>query len=453
MLDIVILAAGKGTRMKSALPKVLHPVGGKPLLQHVVDTAKRLSATAVHLVVGHGAEQVQTQMAGQGLTFSRQEQQLGTGHAVMQAMDKLQGDGVVLILYGDVPLISTATLELLLAQVTAERLGLLTVNLQDPTGYGRILRDNQGDVLAIVEQKDATPEQLRIREGNSGVMAMHTACLRRWLPLLSNQNAQGEYYLTDVIALAVKEGVKIAAVTATDELEVLGVNNRQQQAQLERAYQMQQADALMRNGLTLRDPARFDLRGSLEVGQDCIVDVNVVFEGDNRLADGVYIGPNCTIKNASIGPGVQIYAGCVIENAVIEQGCTVGPMARLRPGTHLKAEAKIGNFVEVKKAVIGEGSKVSHLSYIGDAVLGADVNVGAGTITCNYDGVNKHITQIGDNCFVGANSTLVAPIKVGDNATIAAGSTITTHVQKDELVVARTRQRHIEGWQRPSKKK
>jgi bifunctional UDP-N-acetylglucosamine pyrophosphorylase/glucosamine-1-phosphate N-acetyltransferase len=315
------------------------------------------------------------------------------------------------------------------------------------------VRNADGAVTAIVEQKDASPEQLLITEGNSGVMAVTAKQLRRWLPQLSSQNAQGEYYLTDVIALAAAEGTQIKTVIAADEMEVLGINDRAQQAQLERAFQLQQARMLMQQGLTLLDPSRFDVRGRLTVGQDCIVDINCIFEGDCVLEDGVEIGPNCVIKNARIGAGTHIYANSTVEDSQIDSACSVGPYARLRPGTHLKTQAKIGNFVETKKAVIGEGSKVNHLSYIGDAFLGDDVNVGAGTITCNYDGVNKHVTQIGNNCFVGANSTLVAPIKVGDNATIAAGSTITTSVHKDELVVARTRQRHIEGWQRPAKKK
>lgn len=453
MLEIIILAAGKGTRMKSNLPKVMHLLAGKPLVQHVIDRARELSAEKIHLVVGHGADQVEAALAAADITFSLQAQQLGTGHAVLQALDKLHADSRVLILYGDVPLIRTQTLAQLSELAGDSSMGLLTVNLANPTGYGRIVRSGDGAVTAIVEQKDATPEQLKIAEGNSGVMAVTAKQLRRWLPQLSSANAQGEYYLTDVIALAAAEQTQIQTVLAANEVEVLGVNDRLQQAQLERAYQLQQASKLMQQGLTLLDPNRFDLRGTLTVGQDCVIDINCVFEGVCVLGDGVEIGPNCVIKNAQIGDGSHIYANTTIEESQIDAQCVVGPFARLRPGTHLKTQAKIGNFVETKKAVIGEGSKVNHLSYIGDAFLGDDVNVGAGTITCNYDGVNKHVTQVGNNCFVGANSTLVAPIKVGDNATIAAGSTITTSVHKDELVVARTRQRHIEGWQRPLKKK
>lgn len=453
MLEIIILAAGKGTRMKSNLPKVMHLLAGRPLVQHVIDRARELSAGKIHLVVGHGAEQVESALAAADLTFSLQAQQLGTGHAVMQALEKLHTDSRVLILYGDVPLIRSATLAQLVDLAGENSMGLLTVNLLNPTGYGRIVRAADGSVTAIVEQKDASVEQLLITEGNSGVMAVTAKQLRRWLPQLSSQNAQGEYYLTDVIALAAAESTQIKTVLAADEMEVLGINDRAQQAQLERAFQLQQARQLMQQGLTLLDPSRFDVRGRLTIGQDCIVDINCIFEGDCVLEDGVEIGPNCVIKNARIGAGTHIYANSTVEDSQIDAACSVGPYARLRPGTHLKAQAKIGNFVETKKAVIGEGSKVNHLSYIGDAFLGDDVNVGAGTITCNYDGVNKHVTQIGNNCFVGANSTLVAPIKVGDNATIAAGSTITTSVHKDELVVARTRQRHIEGWQRPAKKK
>lgn len=453
MLEIIILAAGKGTRMKSNLPKVMHLLAGKPLVQHVIDRARELSARKIHLVVGHGAEHVESSLAAADLTFSLQAQQLGTGHAVLQALDKLHSDSRVLILYGDVPLIRTETLSQLIELAGDSSMGLLTVKLANPAGYGRIVRDASGTVTAIVEQKDATLEQLLISEGNSGVMAVTAKQLRRWLPQLSSTNAQGEYYLTDVIALAAAEQTQVNTVLASNEVEVLGVNDRVQQAQLERAYQLQQAEKLMRQGLTLSDPHRFDLRGTLKVGQDCVIDINCVFEGDCVLGNGVEIGPNCVIKNTHIGDGTHIYANTTMEDSRVDASCIVGPFARLRPGTHLKNHAKIGNFVEIKKAVIGEGSKVNHLSYIGDAFLGDDVNVGAGTITCNYDGVNKHVTQVGNNCFVGANSTLVAPIKVGDNATIAAGSTITTSVHKDELVVARTRQRHIEGWQRPAKKK
>jgi bifunctional UDP-N-acetylglucosamine pyrophosphorylase / glucosamine-1-phosphate N-acetyltransferase len=453
MLEIIILAAGKGTRMKSNLPKVMHLLAGKPLVQHVIERARELSAGKIHLVVGHGAEHVESSLAAADLTFSLQAQQLGTGHAVLQALDKLHADSRVLILYGDVPLIRTETLAQLIDLAGDSGMGLLTVNLANPAGYGRIMRDASGTVTAIVEQKDATAEQLLISEGNSGVMAVTAKQLRRWLPQLSSANAQGEYYLTDVIALAAAEQTQVKTVLALNEVEVLGVNDRVQQAQLERAYQLQQAERLMRQGLTLLDPHRFDLRGTLTVGQDCVVDINCVFEGVCALGNGVEIGPNCVIKNTHIGDDSHIYSNTTMEDCRVDGLCVVGPFARLRPGTHLKAHAKIGNFVEIKKAVIGEGSKVNHLSYIGDAFLGDDVNVGAGTITCNYDGVNKHVTQVGNNCFVGANSTLVAPIKVGDNATIAAGSTITTNVHKDELVVARTRQRHIEGWQRPAKKK
>ncbi|HEY6530578.1 MAG TPA: bifunctional UDP-N-acetylglucosamine diphosphorylase/glucosamine-1-phosphate N-acetyltransferase GlmU [Cellvibrionaceae bacterium] len=453
MLEIIILAAGKGTRMKSNLPKVMHLLAGRPLVQHVIDRARELSADKIHLVVGHGAELVESAFAAPDLSFSLQSQQLGTGHAVLQALDKLQADSRVLILYGDVPLIRTKTLTELIEHTSDTSMGLLTVDLANPFGYGRIVRDANGAVTAIVEQKDATHEQLLISEGNSGVMAVTAKQLRRWLPQLSSKNAQGEYYLTDVIALAAAEHTQIKTVLASSESEVLGVNDRAQQAQLERAFQLQQAQKLMQQGLTLLDPHRFDVRGELTIGQDCVIDINCIFEGVCVLGDSVEIGPNCIVKNARIGAGTHIYANSTVEDSQVDAMCSVGPYARLRPGTHLKTQAKIGNFVETKKAVIGEGSKVNHLSYIGDAFLGDDVNVGAGTITCNYDGVNKHITQIGNNCFVGANSTLVAPIKVGDNATIAAGSTITTSVHKDELVVARTRQKHIEGWQRPAKKK
>lgn len=451
MLDVIILAAGKGTRMRSDLPKVLHPLAGKPLAQHVIDRARELPNARIHLVVGHGARLVESRLAGPDIHFSLQAEQLGTGHAVRQVLPHLPVEGVVLIMYGDVPLIKTATLQQLVQAVSAQTMALLTVDLQNPTGYGRIIRNAAGHVTAIVEQKDANPAQLAIQEGNSGVMALQASHLHRWLPLLQNTNAQGEYYLTDVIALAVADGIAIQAVKAPNEQEVLGVNNRAQQAQLERAYQWQQASALMEAGVTLLDPHRFDLRGTLTAGQDCVIDVNAVFEGEVVLGNAVEIGPNCSLKNCVIGDGVHIYANCVLENARVEAGCSLGPYARLRPGSHLKPHAKVGNFVEIKQAVLGGGSKVNHLSYIGDATLGADVNVGAGTITCNYDGVNKHKTTVGDKCFVGANSTLVAPITLGNGVTVAAGSTITRPVEADELVVARTRQRHIQGWQRPSK--
>lgn len=451
-LDIVILAAGKGTRMRSDLPKVLHPIGGRPLLQHVIDTARKLGAERLLTIVGHGADQVEQRLAADDIQFVMQTEQLGTGHAVQQTLPHLRDNSRVLILYGDVPLTRAETLEKLVAQVNDKQMGLLTMTLPDPTGYGRIIRDEQGKVAAIVEQKDASAEQLKISEINTGIMAATAGQLRQWLPLLSNDNAQGEYYLTDLIAMARKSGVNIHVEQPQRVEEVEGINNRQQQAALERYYQRQEAEALLATGVTLMDPGRFDCRGRITAGRDVVIDINCVFEGEVTLADGVQIGPNCLLKNCAIGAGTKIEANSVIEDAQVEARCTIGPFARLRPGTHLAEGAKIGNFVETKKARIGAGSKVNHLSYIGDTTMGAGVNVGAGTITCNYDGVNKFQTEIGDEVFVGSNTSLVAPVKLGKGSTIGAGSVITREVPESELAIARGKQRNISEWQRPKKK-
>ncbi len=451
MLDIVILAAGKGTRMKSKLPKVLHPVGGRPLLQHVLQTARALGSERLKVVIGHGAEQVEQQLAADDIEFVLQQQQLGTGHAVQVVADQLRDDAIVLILYGDVPLIAVDTLQKLAAQVNDQAMGLLTVNLANPQGYGRIIRDQQGLVTAIVEQKDATAEQLAIKEVNTGVMAVKGAQLKQWLPQLSADNAQQEYYLTDIIALCQQQGVSIATEQPASDMEVLGVNNRQQQAELERYFQMQNANRLMAEGVTLLDPQRFDCRGELIVGSDVVIDINCVFEGRVELADGVIIGPNCVIKDTSIGANCQIKANSHLDGTHLQADCDIGPYARLRPGTELAERAKIGNFVETKKAHIGRGSKVNHLSYVGDASIGEGANIGAGTITCNYDGVNKFKTEIGDGAFIGSNSALVAPVNIGAGATVAAGSTINKDVPGDELAVARSKQRNV-TWQRPQKK-
>ncbi|MCF7981430.1 MAG: bifunctional UDP-N-acetylglucosamine diphosphorylase/glucosamine-1-phosphate N-acetyltransferase GlmU [Pseudomonadales bacterium] len=452
-LEVVILAAGQGTRMKSKLPKVLHPLAGKPLLSHVVSNAKKLGAQAIHVVVGHGAEQVKNAVGDFTVNWVVQEQQLGTGHAVAQAMPLLSKDSIALVLYGDVPLTSVETLKGLLHKVDEQSMALLTVNLANPTGYGRIIRDTQGQVQAIIEEKDATVEQRKIREGNTGILAVPSRKLQEWLPRLSTNNAQGEYYLTDTIAIAVAEGMPINAVVAHTEEEVQGVNSRQQLALLERWYQLQKANELMAQGVSLADPARLDIRGQVSVAQDIFIDANVLLEGNVSIGEGVCIGPNVVIKNSVVGEGVTILANSVIESAEIEAGCQVGPFARLRPGTHLAQGAKIGNFVEIKKAYIGVGSKVSHLSYVGDAELGKEVNIGAGTITCNYDGANKFKTEISDGVFVGSNTALVAPIKVGENATIGAGSTLSRDVEPNTLVVARAITRVIKDWQRPTKKK
>ncbi|GAA5315261.1 MAG: bifunctional UDP-N-acetylglucosamine diphosphorylase/glucosamine-1-phosphate N-acetyltransferase GlmU [Candidatus Pelagadaptatus aseana] len=452
MLDIVVLAAGKGTRMKSALPKVLHPVGGKPMLGHVLDTARTLNADYLNVVIGHGAELVEQQYQNDDVRFVLQAEQLGTGHAVQQAQQHLRNDALNLILYGDVPLIKIETLQSLIDGIDSDSMGLLTVELANPTGYGRIIRDGANQVTAIVEEKDASPEQKAITEGNTGVMAIWGKDLNRWLPQLSDNNAQKEYYLTDVIALAQAEGKRINTQVVLEEEEVLGVNDRRQQAQLERYYQQRQADMAMQDGATLLDPSRFDCRGELTLGQDVIIDVNCVIEGKVSLGDGVRIGPNCQLINTSIAAGTVVKANTVCEDAVIGEACDIGPYARVRPGTVLSKGAKLGNFVETKKAIIGEGSKVNHLTYIGDSEIGDGVNVGAGTITCNYDGVNKSKTTIKNGAFIGSNSSLVAPVTIGENATVAAGATITTDVEDGALAVARAKQRSIKSWKRPTKK-
>lgn len=456
MLDIVILAAGKGTRMKSDLAKVLHPIGGHSMLSHVIATANGLGDYPLHIITGHGSDQVIDSVKQQQLlkspNFVQQKEQLGTGHAVQQVLPFLNDDSITLILYGDVPLTSLETLKTLLEKVTPNTLGLLTIELNKPSGYGRIVRDSGGAVTAIVEQKDADPEQLAIKEINTGIMALNSSQLKQWLPALSNNNAQGEYYLTDIIAMAVADGITISTAQPMQEWEVMGINNRQQQAELERIYQLKQAEKQMLNGVTLLDPSRFDCRGSLVCGTDVVIDINCIFEGNNQLGDGVVIGPNCTIKNTTIGNNTEIKANTVLEDTAIANGCTIGPFARLRPGTELADQAKIGNFVETKKTTVGEGSKINHLSYVGDAVLGKDVNIGAGTITCNYDGVNKHQTIIEDDVFVGSNSALVAPLTLGSGSTVGAGSTINKNVEKETLALTRSQQKTMKEWQRPKKK-
>ncbi|MBE8715693.1 bifunctional UDP-N-acetylglucosamine diphosphorylase/glucosamine-1-phosphate N-acetyltransferase GlmU [Cellvibrio polysaccharolyticus] len=451
MLDIIVLAAGKGTRMRSELPKVLHPVGGKALVQHVVDTARQVGGEKIMIIVGHGAEAVEQKMAAADVSFILQAEQLGTGHAVQQALPQLREDATVLILYGDVPLTRVDTLQKLVAGVNDQQMGLLTVNLPDPTGYGRILRDKNNRVTAIVEHKDASEAERAVKEVNTGIMAVSAKHLRSWLPQLTNNNAQGEYYLTDLIALAVANGVAIEVQQPDAAEEVEGINNRQQQAALERYYQRKLAEQLLVEGVTLIDPARFDCRGTLKVGRDVVIDVNCIFEGDVTLEDGVVVEANSIIINSRVGKNTHIKAFSHLEGADIAGDCDIGPYARLRPGTQLADGVKIGNFVETKKAVIHNGSKVNHLSYIGDAVIGKKVNVGAGTITCNYDGVNKFKTEIGDNAFIGSNSALVAPIKIGNKATIGAGSVITRDVADEELAVGRGKQRNIEDWKRPTK--
>ena len=451
MLDIVILAAGKGTRMLSELPKVLAPIGGRSLLSHVIEIAAQLTEAPPTVVVGHGADKVKQQFP-QGVNYVEQQQQLGTGHAVMQALPYLHDDATVLILCGDVPLIRTKTLLSLIEQVNDETMGLLTIVLADPTGYGRILRDKNNDVIGIVEQKDATAEQSMINEVNTGVIAARGSQLKRWLPTLKNDNAQREYYLTEIIAIANADKISIATDQAGYPWEVQGVNNRLQLAKLEREYQRLKAEDLMNKGVTLYDPQRFDCRGNLTVGSDVVIDINCVFEGEVTLGNKVTIGPNVIIRDSVIGDNTTILANSIMDGAHIASECTIGPYARLRPETTLSQGAKVGNFVEIKKANIGTKSKVNHLSYIGNAELGDNVNVGAGTITCNFDGTNKWNTIIGNDVFIGSNSALVAPVTLKDGATVGAGATISSDVDAKELVLTRVNQRHIKNWQRPKKK-
>ena len=458
-MEVVILAAGKGTRMNSALPKVLHQIGGKPMLAHVVDAAQDLGSQQIHVVVGFEADKI-TQycadnLAGTPLSFVVQKQQLGTGHAVQQAIPQMQDtpdNDVVLILYGDVPLIQSHTLSTLIDSTNENTVSILTTITEDPTGLGRILRDDSQQVVGIVEEKDASLEQRHIREINTGIMALPAGKLKSWLAQLGNDNKQGEYYLTDVIEMAAAEGCNVVAQILADEIEALGVNDKIQLALLERYYQNRIAGYLLQIGVTLRDPNRLDVRGDIEFGKDVEIDINCVFEGTVILGNGVTVGANCMIKNSTIGDDVKILPGCNIEGAVIETGCVIGPTARLRPGTKLSEGVKIGNFVETKNAVFGKGSKANHLSYIGDADIGEGVNIGAGTIFCNYDGVNKHKSTVGNNVFIGSNSVLVAPAIIEDNAFVAAGSNITSKVQVGQLAVGRAKQRNIDGWKRPKKK-
>lgn len=451
-LEIIILAAGQGTRMRSALPKVLHKVGHRSLLEHVHALAASLSPDQITLIYGHGGEQVPQTLAHLDATWAEQKQQLGTGHAVMQVADGIGDEATVLILYGDVPLLKKATVEKLLPLAGPDSLGLLTVELDDPHGYGRIVRDAAGRVLRIVEEKDASPQERAITEGNTGILALNGRRLKSWLARLGTDNAQGEYYLTDVIALAVAEGCAVETAQPASMDEVLGVNNRQQLAHLERVFQAEQAEALMLAGATLRDPARFDLRGEIvALGRDVEIDVNVILEGRIKLGDRVRIGPNTLIRDCEIGDDVEIFANCVLEDSVVGRAGRIGPFARLRPETRLAEDVHIGNFVEIKKSTIAQGSKANHLSYIGDTEMGAGVNIGAGTITCNYDGANKHKTIIEDGVFVGSDSSLVAPVRIGRNATIGAGSVITKEAPQGQLTLTRAKQVTIAGWQRPVK--
>ena len=450
-LHVVILAAGEGKRMKSALPKVLQKIAGRPMLAQVIDTARALQPAGIHVVFGHGGEQVRAAFADQAdLSWAQQAQQLGTGHAVQQAMPDVPDGAQVLVLYGDVPLITPETLQRLLA--TPGRLTVLAAEPVNPDGYGRILRDAEGRVAAIVEQKDADEEQRRIRVINTGVIAAEATALKRWLNGLSNDNAQREYYLTDVFAMATAEFSAAEIVLVADPMETEGANDPWQLAQLERAFQQRSARALCLQGVRVVDPARLDIRGSVTVGRDVEIDVDVVMEGRVELGDGVRVGPFCRLKDVILAAGTEVRAHCDLDGARTEGAVLIGPFARLRPGTVLADGVHVGNFVETKNAQLGVGSKANHLTYLGDAVIGAGVNIGAGTITCNYDGVNKSTTTIGDGAFIGSNSSLVAPVTIGRNATIGAGSVISKPAPEDKLTVARGRQQTIEGWQRPVKK-
>lgn len=449
-LAVVILAAGKGTRMKSSMPKVLHPLAHKPLVQHVIDTARSLDPSQIVVVYGHGGDQVREVVIDADLSWAEQAEQLGTGHAVQQAMPHIKEADRVLVLYGDVPLTSAETLRELLDQA-GKGMGLLTINLDDPSGYGRIVRDDKGAVERIVEQKDANADELAIQEVNTGIMVFPGEKLSGWLNGLSNNNAQGEYYLTDLLAMAVSDGVSIAVTQPEHQFEADGVNNKLQLAELERAYQRLQADRLMTDGLLLRDPNRFDLRGSLTHGTDCEIDINVIIEGNVTLGNNVKIGANVVLRNVSIGDNTVVVENCIFDDATVGADCTIGPFSRLRPGADLTGGAHIGNFVEIKKSVVGLGSKVNHLTYIGDSQIGAGVNIGAGTITCNYDGANKHTTVIGDNAFIGSNSALVAPVTIGKGATIGAGSVIRKDTPDDKLTLSGGKQVTIENWERPKK--
>jgi bifunctional UDP-N-acetylglucosamine pyrophosphorylase / glucosamine-1-phosphate N-acetyltransferase len=456
-LSVVILAAGQGKRMRSALPKVLHRLGGKPLLEHAYRAARDLRPEQVYVVYGHGGEQVRDALGYLGVRWIEQDRQLGTGHAVAQALPFIDsgrdpGD-TVLVLYGDVPLITSETLDRLAKASDGGRLALLTAELPDPSGYGRIVRDAAAHVQRIVEDRDASPVERAIGEVNTGMMAVSASHLKPWVARLENQNAQGEYYLTDVIAMAVADGIAVEPVSPATVFEVMGVNDRVQLALLERRYQRCQAEQLMRQGVTLLDPARFDLRGDLQTGQDVVIDVNVVLEGRVRLGDRVTIGPNNCIRDADIGDDASILPNCVIEGAEIGRGARVGPFSRLRPETRLAEEVHIGNFVEVKKSAVMSGTKINHLSYIGDAEVGRDTNIGAGTITCNYDGANKHKTVIGERVFIGSDTQLIAPVEVGHGATIGAGTTLTEDAPPGQLTLGRARQTTIAGWERPKKKR
>jgi bifunctional UDP-N-acetylglucosamine pyrophosphorylase/glucosamine-1-phosphate N-acetyltransferase len=455
-LEVIILAAGKGSRMRSTLPKVLHTLAGRPLLQHVIERALELQSVKTHVVYGHGGESVPQALSQFAIDWVEQREQLGTGHAVEQVMPHMQDQSTALILYGDVPLIELDTLQQLIEMSRGERLALLTLRLAEPQGYGRIVRGSDHTIMAIVEEKDASTTQRAITEVNSGIMALPAKQLRGWLSRLESNNAQGEFYLTDVVAMAVADGVAVEGLVIEDSFQVAGINTRSQLALLERHYQRQQAERLMAQGVTLRDPARIDIRGEIgrdiHIAEDVTIDINVILEGHIEIASGCTIGANSLLRNVKLAQDVTVEAMSHIDGATIEEQCSVGPFARIRPGTHMYPHARVGNFVEVKKSAIGKGSKVSHLSYIGDTTMGSNVNIGAGTITCNYDGVNKHQTIIGDNAFIGSDTQLIAPVTIGSGATIGAGSSISRDAPDEQLTLTRVQQKSIK-WKRPVKVK
>jgi len=451
-ISIVILAAGLGARMRSNTPKVLHKIAGKTLIEHVIQTAATLpDATAPIIIYGHQGDLLKKSLAHYQISWAHQTQQLGTGHAVLQALPHISKDNQVLILSGDVPLISNSTLQKFLQNTTKNTLGILTATVPNPTGLGRIIRDQKNQIIKITEEKDLIGDQAKIQEINTGIYLVAAEHLQKWLPLLKNNNAQQEFYLTDIIEIALNENIKIIDTQAEYYQETLGINNRQQLATLERFYQKQQAEKFLTNGVTLIDPDRFDVRGDISIEKDSIIDINVILEGQTKIGERCSIGPHCILRNTIIGNDVEIRAHSIIDGAIIADNCTVGPFARIRPDTRLAEQSHVGNFVEIKNSVIGFASKVNHLTYIGDSQIGEKTNIGAGTITCNYDGAQKHKTIIGDHVFIGSNSALVAPVTINSGATIAAGSTITRDAPANQLTIARVKQKSIENWQRPIK--
>ncbi|MEE3182669.1 MAG: bifunctional UDP-N-acetylglucosamine diphosphorylase/glucosamine-1-phosphate N-acetyltransferase GlmU [Pseudomonadota bacterium] len=451
-LEVIVLAAGEGTRMKSNIPKVLHVVGGRPLLEHVLNVASDLSPDTLTVVIGHGGAEVKARIEAPDVAWVDQAERKGTGHAVIQAMDNVDPSATVLVLYGDVPLIEKTTLEQCIA-AASDGIGIVTVEMSDPKGLGRILRGADGRISAIIEEQDATEQQRTIKEVNTGILAASNATLAPLLASIETHNSQGEYYLTDVISLAASSGTQVTGVNAICPEEVQGINDHIQLAAVERHFQRREAERLMVSGVTLADPARLDLRGTLTAGRDCFIDINVVIEGTVAIGDNVSIGPGCVVTDSKLADGVVVEAHSVVEGAIVGSRCRLGPFARVRPGTELAEGARIGNFVETKKAIIGAGTKANHLAYLGDSTIGAECNIGAGTVTCNYDGVDKNETHIGDGVFVGTNSTLVAPLTIDEGAYVAAGSTITSKVDSEDLAVGRARQRNIQGWVPPTKRK